>query len=90
LAFASIELNDPGAYGRVVRAPSGVSIVEAKDYDTMRHGPATGEINAGIYLLRMDAVGPLLPLLRDDNRSGSSTSPTWFFWPERPDGACGP
>ncbi len=70
VAFASIELNDPGAYGRVVRAPSGVSIVEAKDYDTMRHGPATGEINAGIYLLRMDAVGPLLPLLRDDNRSG--------------------
>ncbi len=68
VAFASIELDDPGAYGRVVRAPSGVCIVEAKDYDTMRHGPATGEINAGIYLLRLATVGPLLPLLRNDNR----------------------
>lgn len=70
VAFASIELDDAGAYGRVVRGPEGVRIVEAKDYDVARHGPATGEVNAGMYLLRVPAVGPLLPLLRNDNRGG--------------------
>ena len=70
IAFVSIELPDPGAYGRVVRAGGGVRIVEAKDYDVSRDGPATGEINAGVYLLRLDAVSPLLAGLRNDNKSG--------------------
>lgn len=70
LAFACIELDDPGAYGRVVRAPDGVRIVEAKDYDTARHGPATGEINAGIYFMRLSLARELTPRLGDDNKSG--------------------
>lgn len=70
VAFVSIELPEPGAYGRVVRQDGGVRIVEAKDYDVSRDGPATGEINAGVYLLRCDAVSPLLSRLRNDNRSG--------------------
>jgi len=70
VAFVSIELPDPGAYGRVVRQGGGVRIVEAKDYDVSRDGPATGEINAGVYLLRLEAVAPLLARLRNDNKSG--------------------
>jgi bifunctional UDP-N-acetylglucosamine pyrophosphorylase/glucosamine-1-phosphate N-acetyltransferase len=70
MAFAAIELDDPGAYGRVVRAPGGVRIVEAKDYDTARHGPATGEINAGLYFMRLSLARELVPRLGDDNNSG--------------------
>lgn len=70
VAFVSIELPEPGAYGRVVRQGGAVRIVEAKDYDVSRDGPATGEINAGVYLLRLDAVAPLLAKLRNDNKSG--------------------
>jgi bifunctional UDP-N-acetylglucosamine pyrophosphorylase/glucosamine-1-phosphate N-acetyltransferase len=70
VAFVSIELPEAGAYGRVVRQDSRVLIVEAKDYDVSRDGPATGEINAGVYLLRLDAVGPLLAGLGNDNKSG--------------------
>ncbi len=70
VAFVSIELDHPGSYGRVVRASGGVSIVEAKDYDVSRHGAATGEINAGIYLLRLSVAQKLVPLLRNENQSG--------------------
>ncbi len=71
VAFLSIQLDNPGAYGRVARDASGaVSIVEAKDYDEALYGPATGEINAGIYLLRMAAVEPVLFGLNNTNKSG--------------------
>ncbi len=70
LAFVSIDLPDPGDYGRVVRHNGSVRIVEAKDYDAARHGPASGEINAGVYLLRLEAVAPLLSRLTNDNKSG--------------------
>lgn len=70
LAFVSIELPEAGAYGRVVRRDGTVRIVEAKDYDAGRDGPATGEINAGVYLLRLEAVSPLLSRLSNDNNSG--------------------
>lgn len=70
VAFVSIELPEAGAYGRVVRGQSGVRIVEAKDYDAGRDGPVTGEINAGVYLLRLGAIAPLLDGLRNDNKSG--------------------
>jgi bifunctional UDP-N-acetylglucosamine pyrophosphorylase/glucosamine-1-phosphate N-acetyltransferase len=70
LAFVTIELPDPGAYGRVVRSARGVRIVEAKDYDTAVYGPATGEINAGVYWLRLAAVAPLLDKLTNANNSG--------------------
>jgi len=69
VAFVSITLPKAGAYGRVVRQ-GGVRIVEAKDYDATRDGPETGEINAGVYLLRLEAVAPLLAGLGNDNKSG--------------------
>ena len=72
LAFLTVDLDDPGAYGRVVRGPDGqcTAIVEAKDFDPATHGEATGEINSGIYALDVAAVGPLLERLSDDNASG--------------------
>lgn len=70
LAFVTIEVPGGGSYGRVVRQGGSVAIVEAKDYDTTVYGPVTGEVNAGVYLLRVDAVAPLLPALSDANASG--------------------
>ncbi|MYL82396.1 bifunctional UDP-N-acetylglucosamine diphosphorylase/glucosamine-1-phosphate N-acetyltransferase GlmU [Desulfovibrio aerotolerans] len=70
VSFVSIELPDPGAYGRVVRCDGRVAIVEAKDFDPARHGTPSGEINAGVYLLRLEAVAPLLGRLSNANNSG--------------------
>ena len=70
VAFVSITLPRAGAYGRVVRQDGGVRIVEAKDYDVCRDGPETGEINAGVYLLRLETVSALLAGLGNDNKSG--------------------
>lgn len=72
LAFLSVRLADAGAFGRVVRAADGsvAAIVEAKDFDAKVHGPETGEINAGIYWIRLETVGPLLDKLSDDNAGG--------------------
>lgn len=71
LAFLTIELPEPGAYGRIVRDERGLArIVEAKDHDEALHGPATGEINAGIYLVRVAAVDKVLFRLTNTNRSG--------------------
>jgi len=71
LAFLTTTLSDPGAYGRVVRKTSGQTvIVEAKDYDEKAHGPVTGEINAGIYCLRVSAVDKVLFDLTNVNKSG--------------------
>ncbi len=71
LAFLTIQLPEPGAYGRVVRdASGGASIVEAKDFDPALHGPATGEINAGIYLMRVAAVDSVLFGLTNQNSGG--------------------
>ena len=65
-------LDDPGAFGRVVRDRVGqvAAIVEAKDYDEARHGREPHEINAGVYLLNVDAARRLLPKLTNDNKSG--------------------
>lgn len=72
LAFATLRLDDPGAFGRVVRDKAGrvTAIVEAKDYDEARHGRDPHEINAGVYLLRVDAARRLLPGLTNSNASG--------------------
>ncbi|WP_301218012.1 bifunctional UDP-N-acetylglucosamine diphosphorylase/glucosamine-1-phosphate N-acetyltransferase GlmU [uncultured Desulfovibrio sp.] len=71
IAFASLSLDDAGAYGRVVRADGEVAaIVEARDFDPARHGPDTGEVNAGLYFLEVEAVSRLLPRLGNDNNSG--------------------
>jgi bifunctional UDP-N-acetylglucosamine pyrophosphorylase/glucosamine-1-phosphate N-acetyltransferase len=72
LAFLTLSLEDPGNFGRVVRDASGrvAAVVEAKDYDSSVHGPETGEINAGVYLIDMEAVEDLLANLSDDNAGG--------------------
>ena len=70
LAFLTITLPDPGAYGRVVRSASGQAfIVEAKDYNEAAYGPATGEINTGIYFLRVSAIDKVLFSLTNTNKS---------------------
>ena len=71
LAFITLTLENPGAFGRVLRENGGVSaIVEAKDFDAARHGPDPREVNAGIYCLRIAAADALLPLLERTNKSG--------------------
>ena len=71
LALATLTLPDPGAYGRVVRHQGRVTaIVEAKDYDPDLHGPASREINAGLYFLRMEVAERYLPRLSNANRNG--------------------
>lgn len=70
LAFASIVCQDPADYGRVVRKDGKVSaIVEARDYREEVHGPLTGEINAGLYLIAVDAAKRLVPRLGNRNSS---------------------
>ncbi|CAK7037190.1 MAG: Bifunctional protein GlmU [Desulfovibrio sp.] len=71
LAFITLTLEDAGAFGRVVRKNGEVAaIIEAKDYDEVAYGPCPNEINSGIYFLRCAAVEPLLPRLRNANKSG--------------------
>lgn len=72
VGFLTLTLPDPGAYGRVVRDGAGriAGIAEARDHDPARHGLATGEVNAGVYLLRVEAAGPLLSLISADNSQG--------------------
>lgn len=72
LAFMTLSLQDPASFGRVVRDEAGMvtAVVEAKDYDASLHGRETGEINAGIYLIDMETIAPLLGRLSDDNKSG--------------------
>lgn len=72
LAFATLHLDNPGAFGRVVRDGGGraAAVVEAKDYDEARHGREPHEINAGVYMLSVEAARRLLPRLTNDNKSG--------------------
>lgn len=71
IAFASILLPDPGDYGRVWRENGEIkAIVEARDYDQAKHGPATGEVNAGMYLITTACADRLLPRLQNNNASG--------------------
>jgi bifunctional UDP-N-acetylglucosamine pyrophosphorylase/glucosamine-1-phosphate N-acetyltransferase len=71
LALMALCLEDPGAFGRVIRDSTGkvTAVAEAKDFDVTVHGPFSGEVNAGIYCLRLDAVNALLPRLGNDNKS---------------------
>jgi len=71
LAFATIELENPGAYGRVVRQQGKVrAIVEAKDYDAALYGSCPNEVNAGMYYCSLAAVETLLPRITNSNKSG--------------------
>ena len=69
--MATLTLENPGAYGRIVRQNGELrAIVEAKDFDVAVHGEPTGEINAGIYMLNLEAVEILVPKLGNENKSG--------------------
>ena len=71
VSVATLTLENPGAYGRIVRQNGELrAIVEAKDFDVAVHGEPTGEINAGIYMLNLDAVEILVPKLGNENKSG--------------------
>ncbi len=72
LAFMTITPRDAGTFGRVVRNSARMitAIVEAKDYDRNVHGPVTGEVNAGVYLLKVKSMEALLGELKNENNSG--------------------
>lgn len=71
IGFMTLTLPQPGSFGRVVRHLGDVAaIIEAKDYDEGLHGPEPREINAGIYLLKIASVAPLLKRLSNENQSG--------------------
>lgn len=72
ISFLTVTIEDSGSFGRVVRNADGsvAAIVEAKDFDIAKHGPDTGEVNTGIYVLDLDEVEPLLDLLSNDNAGG--------------------
>lgn len=73
LALASVVLDSAGTYGRVIRStPNGPcsGVVEMKDFDPAVHGPETGEVNIGLYVLRLAAIAPLLSSLTTANKSG--------------------
>jgi bifunctional UDP-N-acetylglucosamine pyrophosphorylase/glucosamine-1-phosphate N-acetyltransferase len=70
-AFATLSVDDPGAFGRVVRHGGAVAaIVEARDYNPSLHGPEPREINAGLYLIHVPSILPLLSRLTRDNKNG--------------------
>lgn len=72
LSFMSITPDEPASFGRVTRDKEGrvTAIVEAKDYDEAVHGPVSGEVNAGLYCLKISAVDSLLSKLSNNNKSG--------------------
>jgi bifunctional UDP-N-acetylglucosamine pyrophosphorylase / glucosamine-1-phosphate N-acetyltransferase len=69
----TIELDDPGSYGRVVRAPSGEveRVVEAKAAgDATAEQLAIREINAGTYAFQAAPLADALGRLSSDNAQG--------------------
>jgi bifunctional UDP-N-acetylglucosamine pyrophosphorylase/glucosamine-1-phosphate N-acetyltransferase len=66
----TVELDQPGAYGRVLRGTDGQvrSIVEARDASDEER--RVREINAGIYAFDVAQVLPLLPGLQPQNDQG--------------------
>lgn len=66
LAVVTVELPNPGDFGRVVRSGDRlVSIVEAKDAsaDTLK----IKEINTGIYIAKGDVLKKYIPLIKNNN-----------------------
>lgn len=66
-AVLTAELDDPGSYGRVVRAADGTvrEVVEARDADEATL--AIREVNAGVYAFDRDGLSTLLAGLGTDN-----------------------
>src|SRR5215218_4273224 len=77
----TIELDDPGSYGRVVRAESGEvdRVVEAKgDGDAVAAQLAIREINAGTYVFDAAPLAAALAGLSNDNAQGEYYLPDVF------------
>jgi bifunctional UDP-N-acetylglucosamine pyrophosphorylase / glucosamine-1-phosphate N-acetyltransferase len=70
VTLLTAELNDPGAYGRVVRSQTGAveRIVEAGDASREKHG--LREINVGTYVFDVPALLSALESLDDRNAQG--------------------
>jgi bifunctional UDP-N-acetylglucosamine pyrophosphorylase / glucosamine-1-phosphate N-acetyltransferase len=65
----SFELDDPGAYGRIVRNGSGLErIVEARDATDQEL--AIREVNSSIYVFEASKLWPALERLQPDNAQG--------------------
>jgi bifunctional UDP-N-acetylglucosamine pyrophosphorylase/glucosamine-1-phosphate N-acetyltransferase len=62
---ASFRLDEPGGYGRVLRAGGSVRIVEARD--AAADELLVREVNAGLYVFAADALRPALAGLGPDN-----------------------
>lgn len=66
LAVITVELPEPGAFGRIVRKNDKlVSIVEAKDAssETLK----IREVNTGLYVVRADVLKKYIPLIQNNN-----------------------
>jgi bifunctional UDP-N-acetylglucosamine pyrophosphorylase/glucosamine-1-phosphate N-acetyltransferase len=77
----TIELEDPAAYGRVIRRPSGEveRVVEAKSSgDADAEQLAIREINAGTYVFDAAPLAAALADLSDDNAQGEHYLPDVF------------
>jgi bifunctional UDP-N-acetylglucosamine pyrophosphorylase / glucosamine-1-phosphate N-acetyltransferase len=77
----TIELDDPGAYGRVVRAASGEveRVVEAKAAgDASGDELAIPEVNAGTYVFDAAPLAAALATLSNDNAQGEYYLPDVF------------
>ncbi len=77
----TIELDDPAAYGRVVRAPSGEveRVVEAKAAGDAGPGElAIREVNAGTYAFDAGPLATALAGLSNDNAQGEYYLPDVF------------
>ncbi len=66
----SFEIEEPGAYGRIVRGPDGslAAIVEAGDASDEQL--ALREVNSSIYVFRADRLWPVLDRLEPKNAQG--------------------
>jgi len=77
----SIELDDPGSYGRIVRGPNGEveRVVEAKaDGDASPEHLAIREVNAGTYVFDAEPLAAALAGLSNDNAQGEYYLPDVF------------
>lgn len=66
LAVVSVELSEPGSFGRIVRSQGRIhTIVEAKDAsaETLK----IKEVNTGIYFAKAEVLNELIPMIKNQN-----------------------
>ncbi len=70
LAFATLQLENAGHYGRVLRENDKIqAIIEAKDYDESIYGKASGEVNSGLYFINLHVAKNFISQLTCINNS---------------------